>query len=136
MWEIGHPLNHVYWVTTLPTCGLFVVPPPQCRGYMKSNMQILCMFLQVWCTTLKLVFSHSCGGHLNGLLQQRKTCSSSMRVKEIHVEYSTKVQTSFSKLKIMQTAIRYSNKKYGVLVDQCLSYKIASLGTDLNIWGH
>ena len=36
----------------------------------------------------------------------------------LYVEYSTKVQTSFSKLKIMRTAIRYSSKKYGVLVDQ------------------
>ena len=41
----------------------------------------------------------------------------------VHVEYSTKVRTSFSKLKIMRIALRYSTKKCGALVNQCISYK-------------
>ncbi len=42
-----------------------------------------------------------------------------------YLECGMKVRTSFSKLKIMRTAIRNSNKKCGVLGDQCLSYKKA-----------
>ncbi len=36
------------------------------------------------------------------------------------IEYFMEFGTSFSKLKIMRTAITYSIKKCGVLVDQCL----------------
>ncbi len=43
------------------------------------------------------------------------------------LEYSTKVRTSFSKLKIMRTAIQYSTKKYGVLGDwpECMGSLIS-----------
>ena len=53
--------------------------------------------------------------------------------------------TSFSKLKIMRIAIRYSTKKCGVLVHQCLAHNnaVVSLGTNpdnrehyLNIYSH
>ena len=44
----------------------------------------------------------------------------------ITLEYFMDFGTSFSKLKIMRTAITYSTKKCDVLVDQC----IVSLGTN------
>ena len=69
-----------------------------------------------------LLFSLCTIFNSRALRTRRRFHSTSPEV-SLHLEYSTKVRTSFSKFKIMQIAIRNSTKKCGVLVDQCLSYK-------------